>query len=116
MPDRNSIDKEVLAPYFAQWDVKRESIETLYAQKDKRAKERMGEAVELYEKLLDLGGTEMDARNGRNVYRLSPLNGNERLDFVKAKLASHYAFVQLDALFSEMKKKAARLALQNKRS
>ncbi|MEK3934717.1 YpoC family protein [Sporosarcina sp. FSL W7-1349] len=112
--DGKRIDKEVLSPYFAEWETKRETIEALYAQKDKRAAEMMREAVGMYERLLELGGVQTDARSGREGYRLSPLNGGERLEFVKAKLASHYAFVQLDALFGEMKKKAARLAISLK--
>ncbi|BAQ10843.1 hypothetical protein OXB_2372 [Bacillus sp. OxB-1] len=112
--DGKRFDKEALSPYFTDWETKRETIEALYAQKDKRAAEKMRDAVEMYERLLELGGVETDVRSGREVYRLSPLNGDERLEFVKAKLTSHYAYVQLDALFGEMKKKAARLAVRLK--
>ncbi|MFS0576770.1 YpoC family protein [Sporosarcina sp. 179-K 3D1 HS] len=115
LTDGKRFNKEIFAPYFAEWEAKRGTIEALYGEKDERAVDKMREAIAMYEGMLALGGVEIDARSGREVYRLSPLNGTERLEFVKAKLASHYAFVQLDALFGEMKKKVARLALQDKR-
>ena len=51
----------------------------------------------------------LDDRKGKVVYILLPLNGEERFEFVKDKISSHYAHIQLDALFTETKKKVARL-------
>ena len=67
-----------------------------------------------YSELLEIGGKVYDERKEKVVYTLLPLNGEERFEFVKDKIASHYAFVQLDALFTETKKKVARLAIQKK--
>ena len=107
----NRFNKEQLTPYFEQWEVVREQIELLYHQKDRRAVELMQEAITNYQELLEYGGKTIDERKGTAVYTLLPLNGEERFEFVQAKIASHYAFVQLDALFTETKKKAARLRL-----
>lgn len=114
LSDVNRFDKELFAPYFEQWQQVREEIEAYYNQKDRRAVELMKTAIVNYSELLELGGTALDDRKGKAVFVLLPLNGEERFEFVKDKISSHYAFVQLDALVSETKKKVARLAIQNK--
>lgn len=115
MPNEvNSFDKALFIPYFDQWATISDEIETYYDQKDRRAAELMETAIANYQQLLEQGGTMTDERTGKIVYRLLPLNGDERFEFVKDKIASHYAYVQLDALFAETKKKVARLAIQRK--
>ena len=108
----NPIDKELLTPYFDKWETVREEIETFYQQKDHQAVELMESAIENYNVLLEQGGSKFDDRKGKVVYTLLPLNGEERFEFVKDKIASHYAYIQLDALFTETKKKTARLSIQ----
>lgn len=110
----NRINKELLAPYFDQWETVRERIEALYEQKDHEAVELMNIAIENYSELLEQGGKVLDDRKGKVVYTLLPLNGEERFEFVKDKISSHYAHIQLDALFTETKKKIARLSIQKK--
>ena len=112
--DNNRFDKEVFMPYFEQWQLVRDEIEALYEQKDRQAVELMRTAIANYSELLELGGTTFDGRKGKNIFVLLPLNGEERFEFVKAKISSHYAFVQLDALITETRKKVARLAIQKK--
>ena len=63
---------------------------------------------------LSMVGKLVDDRKGKIVYTLLPLNGEERFEFVKDKISSHYAYIQLDALFTETKKKVARLSIQKK--
>jgi hypothetical protein len=110
----NYIDKELLTPYFNQWETMRDKIEAYYDQKDHQAVELMGMAIENYSELLDKGGKVYDERKAKVVYTLIPLNGEERFEFVKDKISSHYAYIQLDALFTETKKKVARLSIQKK--
>ena len=74
----------------------------------------MEEAIRDYEELLQRGGEILDERKGKMINTLLPLNGEERFQFVKDKISSHYAFVQLDALYTETKKKVARLSLMKK--
>ncbi len=112
--DVNHIDKEQLVPYFDQWKIVRVKIEAFYDQKDPKAIEFMNEAIASYSELLERGGKAFDDRKGKTVYLLLPLNGEERFEFVKDKISSHYAFVQLDALFTETKKKVARLSIMKK--
>lgn len=106
MPNEsNRFDKELFSPFFEHWQQVREEIETCYEQKNRRAVELMENAIANYSELLHLGGTALDDRKGKAVFVLLPLNGEERFEFVKDKITSHYAFVQLDALVLETKRK-----------
>lgn len=109
-------NKDILHPYLEHWSSNREKIELAYQQKDHLAVDMMKEAIALYDEMLVLGGSELDKRSQKDVSKLLPLNGTERLQFVKDKVNSHYSFVQLDALFLETKKKAARLSLKTKKT
>ena len=71
-------------------------------------------AIRDYEELLEYGGSEINNRTGKMEALLLPLNGEERFQFVKDRIASHYAYIQLDALYTETKKKAARLFVMKK--
>ena len=44
----------------------------------------------------------------------APLNYLERITFIESNIERHVAFVQLDELFKESKKKLARVRAQNK--
>ncbi|MER2088954.1 MAG: YpoC family protein [Sporosarcina sp.] len=112
--EENRIDKELLAPYFEHWETMRNKIEAFYNQKDQQAVGLMESAIKMYSELLKNGGKVVDDRKGKVVYTLLPLNGEERFEFVKDKISSHYAYIQLDALFTETKKKVARLSIQQK--
>ena len=96
------------------WETHRGQIELFYNQRDRQAIEMMEEAIRDYEELLQRGGEILDERKGKMINTLLPLNGEERFQFVKDKISSHYAFVQLDALYTETKKKVARLSLMKK--
>ena len=52
----NRFDKELLAPYFDQWEQVREEIEAFYEQKDHQAVELMEDAIANYSELLERGG------------------------------------------------------------
>ncbi|QUW22140.1 hypothetical protein JSQ81_00665 [Sporosarcina sp. Marseille-Q4063] len=110
----NRFSKELLAPHFEKWDLVKEEIEKLYSLKDKEVNTYMEVAIRDYEQLLEYGGSELNERTGNLDALLLPLNGEERLQFVKDRIASHYAYIQLDALYTETKKKAARLFVMKK--
>lgn len=48
------------------------------------------------------------------VAEASPLNYIERITFIESNIERHVAFIQLDELFKESKKKIARIRAQNK--
>lgn len=106
-------DRAQLVPYFEKWDEVKPLIEQYYGEKDRRVLPLMKEAIENYSTLLSLGGKEGNSV-GKQVYVLQALNGEERFEFIQARIDSHYACIQLDALYTETKKKAARLAVRQK--
>lgn len=110
----NRFDKNLILPYFEKWESLRDRIERCYDQKDRQAVLLMKTAIGNYSELLEYGGKELNERSSKMDYVLHPLNGHERFEFVKAKIDSHYAYVQLDALYTEARKKAARLAISRK--
>lgn len=111
----NRFSKEAVQNYFEQWDGKKEEIEQLYANRSSDAVKKLEEAITQYEALLAYGGTEVHPQTNDIQPILLPLNGEERLAFIKKQIRSHYAFVQLDALYDETRKKAARLAIMRKK-
>lgn len=110
-----NLDKSQVNHFFDHWDGLKGKIEKYYNEKDGKAVVLMQEAIANFDELLEFGGTEIDNRTGEQRYRLSPLNGEERFTFVQDKVNSHYAFVQLDALYDETRKKVARLSIVRKR-
>lgn len=110
----NPFSKEHTAPHFEKWDVVKEKIEKLYAEKNREAVKLMEIAINDYINLLEYGGQELNEQTGKNVAILLPLNGVERLDFIKERINSHYAYIQLNALYDETKKKAARLSVMKR--
>lgn len=103
-----------MAPHFAKWDDVKEEIQRLYDEKDKEAVRLMEIAISDYTALLDYGGKEVNARTGELEPILLPLNGVERFEFIQQRIHSHYAYVQLNELYDETKKKAARLSVMKK--
>lgn len=106
----NKYSKEALAAFFEPWDAVKEEIAQLYDDKNPEAIVKLTGAIEQYEQLLAYGGLD----ENRKPMLLS-LNGEERLAFIKKQIQSHYAYVQLDALYDESRKKAARLAITKKK-
>lgn len=107
----SQFDRAQLVPYFEKWEEVKPIIEQYYDEKDRRFLPLMEEAIENYSMLLSLGGKE-ENRVGEQVPVLQALNGEERFEFIQVRINSHYAFIQLDALYTETKKKAARLAVR----
>lgn len=108
--------KENLQSFLEPWEQKKEEIAKLYDANHSEAPIKLTEAITEYEELLVYGGLEKSQQNGQMEPILLPLNGEERLAFIKKQIHSHYAFVQLDALYDETKKKAARLAIMEARN
>jgi len=110
----NHFDKANLAPYFEKWETVKDKIEILYTKKDKQAVILMKAAIDNYTELLEYGDKELNGQISKETHILLPLNGDERFEFIKAKIDSHYAHIQLEALYSETMKKAARLSVSTK--
>lgn len=65
--------------------------------------------LELMRKGINLLVTMLD-----EVTEAAPLNYEERIKFIESNIERHVAFVQLNELFKESKKKVARIRAQNK--
>ncbi|WOV85452.1 hypothetical protein PGH26_05820 [Sporosarcina jeotgali] len=100
-----ALSKEEIMPYFDKWEALKPGIQELYDQKQSEASESMAAAIANYEELLEMcapaGGS--DRRT-----KMEPLNGEERLQFIKNKVVSPFALIQLNLLYTELRKKIAR--------
>ncbi len=107
----NHFSRENIQRFFESWHEWQKEIPQLYEEKDDLVHEKMNEALQNYYDLLKYGEIEAGEPS-----ILLPLNGEERLAFIKKQQASRYAFIQLDALYDESQKKAARLSITFKKS
>lgn len=100
---------------FHQWDTMKDEIKELYAEQDKQAVPLMEQAIARYEQIVSSKGKTFNKAQQVEEYVLDPLNGKERLAFIKARINSHYAYIQLEMLYIELRKKIARLEAMEKR-
>lgn len=104
MPSQKLTEEQV-APFFAEWAILRERLISQHQKRSGQAAGTADEAIAIYERLL----------SHCSEFEIIPVNGQERLLFIKAKPGKYPAFRQLDELFSEMAKKiAAKRAQLNK--
>lgn len=104
--EMSELEKIVLA-HLQQWEDVKEEIRVKYANRDASVHALLQAQIENYETLVTLGGTFWNEAREEEWYVFGPLNEAERIEFVKSKYKSHYAYVQLNALFEELRKKAA---------
>ena len=89
----------------------KEEIEWSYQRKDPSAVVMMEKAIENY--LLMLESFSNHSHSSVSISLIEPLNGNERIQFIREKITGHFAYIQLDALYTEaMKKAVSRLAMK----
>lgn len=98
--------RENMQRFFDRWTPLQEDIQKVQDDKSTEVREKMEEALQNYYELLKYGEVEADG-----LSLLLPLNGEERLAFIEKHMPGRYAFVQLDALYDESRKKAARLSV-----
>lgn len=96
-----AIAKEKIDAWFAEWTELEAKIHAAHDARNAEAKGLMEEAIVLFERLVQEAGDEV-----------LPINGVERLNFIKAKPSQYACYRQLDELYKETKKRAARLRLQ----
>ncbi|KOS63531.1 hypothetical protein FJQ98_08975 [Lysinibacillus agricola] len=100
-----AIAKDKIDAWFEEWTVLEANIHAAHDARNGEAKGLMEEAIFLFERLVQEAGDEV-----------LPINGVERLTFIKAKPSQYACYRQLDELFKETKKRAARLRLQAAKS
>ena len=109
------IQKEVVDPYFEQWELLSGTIHDAHQRRAKvEAQELMQQGILLFEQCV-LHCSESDGEVGLNEqeqYEVLPINGMERLLFIKARPGQYACYRQLDELFKELKKRLARLRIR----
>ncbi|WP_277585398.1 YpoC family protein [Psychrobacillus antarcticus] len=88
--------------YFDEWEIIREDLLGFVRTKDIKKVELMQKGINLLITIHD------------EVAEAAPLNYIDRLTFIESNIERHAAFVQLEELFKESKKKIASIGAQNK--
>lgn len=105
------ISKEVIDAWFTEWELLSERIHAAHdARNSKEANELMAQGIALYERLLvESSEAEIVADDDFELY---PINGKERFQFIRMRPGQFACYRQLDELFKETKKRAARLRIK----
>ncbi|KAA0958179.1 YpoC family protein [Planococcus kocurii] len=109
MKSSQKLTKEQLEPYFLEWLRITTELANLHEQRSKQTKVTIQEGLELYQRLLS------HCRDALQDDGFEPLNGLERLNFIKTSSRTYAAYRQLDELFTELKKILARKRIELKR-
>jgi hypothetical protein len=110
-PEQNEKDK--FYSFWNTWLDMKEEIKRAYQRKDPSVAALMKKALENYSLMLESFLIDNPSDPSGSISLIEPLNGKERLHFIHMKIASHFAYVQLNALYTEaMKKAVSRLAMK----
>lgn len=104
--------KEIVKQTLVQWEQQRPELEKVYAVNDDQKIKLIQPAIEQLEWLIEQSDRVENPHTGNVHYALEPNNYDERIEFIKVRVSSHYSLIQLTMLYDEMKKKAARLRVQ----
>ena len=111
--NKEAIHKEKVEPYFEQWGTLSALIHEAHSERSKEAKTLMEKGISLFEQcVLDCSETDEKTLNENVEYEVLPINGMERILFIKARPAQYACYRQLDELFKELKKRLARLRIK----
>ena len=109
---KEAISKEAVDTWYEQWEAQRELIHAAHDRRDKTVTQLMEAGIEHFEQFL-LAASEGNATIDSSAeYELLPINGMERLQFVKLRPGQYACYRQLDELYKETKKRCARLRLK----
>ncbi|MDV6377705.1 hypothetical protein ORD22_05430 [Sporosarcina sp. GW1-11] len=104
--------KESVKQILVHWEQQKPELEKMYAIRDERRIGLLQLAIDQLTALVENSGTEENTFTGKTHFMLAPNNYQERIDFIRMQHTSHYALIQLTMLYDEVKKKAARLRVQ----
>lgn len=109
---KEQISKEIVDEWFAMWQTQERAIYEAHSKRDKAVKALMQQAIEHYEQFIQKASQTVEALQANETYEVLPINGMERLQFVKTRPGQYACYRQLDELFIETKKRCARLRLK----
>lgn len=111
--NKDAIQKEEIEGYFEEWESLSHQLFEAYDQRKGQTKELMEKGILLFEQLIVCTSiTDETMINSNMQYEVMPINGMERLQFIKSRPDRYASYRQLDELFKELKKKYARLRVQ----
>lgn len=108
--NQQAITKEIVDEWFMRWEDLEQQIYAAHDARNGEAKGLMEQGIALFEQLL-IDSAAADGTVDAD-FELYPINGRERLRFIKAKPGQYACYRQLDELYKETKKRAARLRLK----
>ena len=109
--NREKISKETIDAWFNSWEQLSEKLHAAHSERLKTETiEYMLQGIASYENLL-LNSAAKEATIDDD-FELYPINGKERLQFIKARPAQFASYRQLDELYKETKKRTARLRIK----
>lgn len=111
--NKQAIQKEKVDPYFEQWEQLSTLIHEAHSERNNQARPLMEQGIALFEKcVLVCSETHEKTMKENEQYEVLPINGMERILFIKARPAQYACYRQLDELFKELKKRLARLRIK----
>ncbi|WP_332648783.1 YpoC family protein [Lysinibacillus sp. 54212] len=104
---KEAISKEAIDTWFGEWEALQIRIHSAHETRNGEAKSLTEHGIALFEKLLVDSASH--TAHIDEEFELYPINGRERLQFIKQRPGQYACYRQLDELFKETKKRAARL-------
>jgi len=112
--NQQTIAKEIIDPYFEQWNDLSSQIHNAHNLRNGEAQSLMVKGILLFENcILNSSETNSQSINEKEEYEVLPINGMERLQFIKMRPGQYACYRQLDELFKEFKKRLARLRIKS---
>ncbi len=108
---KEAIEKDRVDEWFHQWLTLEKKIHATHSKRE-NAKAYMLEAILLYEGFIIQASKTSEQQLINETYEVLPINGLERLAFIKNRPGQYACYRQLDELFGETKKRCARLRLK----
>lgn len=108
---KDEIAKEKVDAWLLEWQELSPIIHEAHDRRDKTAKMHMEQGIVLYEQFIATASGVIAVEDGEE-YEVLPINAIERLAFIKHRPGQYACYRQLDELFTETKKRCARLRLK----
>jgi hypothetical protein len=110
---KHNISQLDVQSYLTRWERMKTDLLALHAMREDTVGEDLLQGLGLYiEFLKHCHGLQHLSENEVELLEALPLNGKERLEFIKNSPKQYASFTQLDEMFNETVKKLARLRVQ----
>lgn len=110
--NKEKISKAMVDEWYERWEQLQKEIHVAHDARDASAQSLMKIAIEQFEQYIVASSESEGAFSETEPYEVMPINGMERLSFIKMRPGQYAAYRQLDELYKETKKRCARLRLK----